>query len=97
VDNSSSAEAEVVALIWSQHPCDRRHRKEAAFIKCAIPKLEWVDGEGPYACIAWCRVPTATLWATYSEALRAKRDIDYRACGGRCTRRHQIVRIVLPT
>ena len=85
----------MVALIWSHHRCDRRHRSEATFIKCAIPKLEWVSGSGPYAVVAWCRVPTVTLWESYSEALRAKHAIDWRACGGKCSRKHQIVRIVL--
>jgi hypothetical protein len=64
-------------------------------MQCAIPRAAWVDGDGPYAVIAWCRVPTVTLWRELADAERAKATIDHSACGGLCRGRHDIVYVDL--
>lgn len=81
--------------IYRQHRCTRRHRTVNAFMRCAIRRAVWVDGEGPYALIAWCRVPSVTLWPEYVDAVESKRSIDRYACGGMCVGRHEIVRVDL--
>jgi hypothetical protein len=63
-------------------------------MKCAIPKAAWVAGRGEYALIAWCRVPTVTLWDDLADAEHQKAVIDQTGCGGLCSRRHEIVRVV---
>lgn len=70
--------------------CTRRHRTFATWIRCAIPELEWVLGEGPIALIARCRRVTVTLHATHEDAAGAKAGIDRLSCGHRCVGRHEI-------
>jgi hypothetical protein len=64
-------------------------------MRCAIVGLEWIDGKGTYACIAWCHVPTVTLHETENEAQKAKERIDRTACGSRCLRKHEVVQVVI--
>ena len=59
-------------------------------------KAEWINGEGRYAVLAWCRVLTVTLWPTVEKAEAAKREIDDTACGGMCEMRHEIVDLDMP-
>ncbi len=54
-------------------------------------KAAWIHGDGQYALLAWCRVLTVTLWPTKDEAEENKKFIDEMACGGGCTRNHEIV------
>ena len=54
-------------------------------------KAEWIQGDGQFALLAWCRVLTVTLWSTREEAEKQKGFIDEYACGGGCTRQHEIV------
>ena len=54
-------------------------------------RAEWILGDGPWAVVARCRVPTVTLWPTYEEAVRAKGRIDRGGCGGFCGRYHDLV------
>jgi hypothetical protein len=65
-------------------------------MRCAISRAAWIDGTGDYALIAWCRVPTVTLWGELTAAEQQKAIIDRTGCGGRCSGRHEIVRVVLP-
>jgi hypothetical protein len=58
-----------------------------------LPSAAWVSGDGPYALVAWCRVPTVTLWTTRDKAKRVLADLD--ACGQRCHQHHEILRLVL--
>lgn len=82
--------------VWRQHNCRAKHRTPKTFLKCAIPRAAWVMGSGEYASVAWCRTPTVILHRTPEEAVKAKHRIDATGCGGRCQRRHQIIRVVLP-
>jgi hypothetical protein len=59
-----------------------------------FPRAAWVHGEGPYACLAHCNVLTVLLCDTEEEANKRKADIDDGGCGGRCKRRHDLVRLV---
>jgi hypothetical protein len=81
---------------YRRHNCTARHRTTRTFMACAIPRAAWVMGEGEYASIAWCHTPTVILWDTLAEAESAKAMIDSTGCGGRCYRRHEIVRVVVP-
>lgn len=54
-------------------------------------EAEWITGNGQFALLAWCKVLTVTLWSTTAEAEENKKFIDEMACGGGCTRNHEIV------
>lgn len=79
---------------YRRHNCTRNHRTYRTAMKCMIPRAAWITGEGEYALIAWCRVPTISLWKSIEDAESSKEFIDGYACGGRCSRRHEIVHIV---
>lgn len=81
--------------VYRRHRCDRKHRTARAFMKCAIPRAVWIVGEGPYALIAWCGVPTVTLHESLELAEWAEAMIDRYACGHMCNGRHVIVRVKL--
>lgn len=79
---------------YRNHRCTSQHRTPRAFVKCAIKRLEWVQGDGHLALIAWCKVPTVTLHTDMATALSAKQMIDGTGCGGRCQNRHEIVQVL---
>lgn len=84
---------EVIVKTYKNHRCKRRHKSEGTFLRCAFPTLAWVQGEGAYAVIAWCRTPTITLWSSTNLAQAALTELDALRCGGRCTGRHEIVHL----
>jgi len=51
----------------------------------------WIDGNGQFAILAWCRVLTVSLWPTKVEAEKEKKVVDETACGGGCTGNHEII------
>lgn len=69
----------------------RPRRDFAATARRRWPAAEWVIGDGPYASVAHCGVITVMLFAAKPEAEEAKAFIDHLACGGACTREHEIV------
>jgi hypothetical protein len=79
--------------VYRRHCCERSHRTYRTLAKCIWRRAAWIAGEGPFALLAWCRALTVTLHATHDDALEAKRTIDLSACGGRCTGRHEIIRL----
>jgi hypothetical protein len=79
--------------VWRQHNCRAQHRTPKTFMKCAVPRAAWVMGSGEFATVAWCGTPTVELHDTLDQAVKAKALIDSTGCGGRCQRRHQIVRV----
>lgn len=79
--------------LYRRHRCDRRHRTPATFMRCALPGAAWIDGEGEWALIAWCRAPTVTLWPDQASALDALGRLG--ACGGFCQRRHEVVHVIM--
>lgn len=82
---------------YKNHRCSRQHREAGTFLKCALPTLAWVQGAGVYAVIAWCKVPTVTLWPTPTLAGSALRELNAIRCGGRCTNRHEVIRVDVGT
>jgi hypothetical protein len=68
-----------------------RHRSFRTMARCIWPKAAWVQGEGAWASLAWCRVLTIELYRTRERAEAAKRTIDSTGCGGGCHRVHEIV------
>jgi hypothetical protein len=50
-----------------------------------------VDGDGPFALLAHCRVLTITLHETSESAEKDKAMIDNVGCGGCCYKRHEII------
>jgi hypothetical protein len=70
------------------------HRSYRTLAQCLYRRAEWINGEGPYAVLAHCRVLTVTLWKNLPAAEEAKRMIDGGACGGRCSGDHQIVELL---
>jgi hypothetical protein len=73
--------------------CGKQHRSYWTLAKCLWPRAIWDGGNGPYALLAHCDVLTVSLHKTLESALDSKRQIDWTACGGRCRRDHEIVRI----
>lgn len=78
---------------YRRHRCRRQHKTAETFLKCAIRNLEWVAGDGNFALIAWCSVPTITLHPTLSEADEALLNLNKIVCGHACTGRHEVVYI----
>lgn len=58
------------------------------------PTAVWIIGQGPYASVAHCDVPTVMLFSTLAEAETARQFIDDLACGHACTRRHEVIDLV---
>jgi hypothetical protein len=54
-------------------------------------KASWIQGDGQYALLAHCRELTVTLYPTRAEAEKQKEFIDSMACGGYCTKDHEII------
>lgn len=75
------------------HPCSVRHKSWRTIAKCLWSDANWVSGEGCYALVAACRGTTVTLWTSRIQAEASKRAIDSTACGGGCTRQHEIVEL----
>jgi protein involved in temperature-dependent protein secretion len=74
--------------------CEQSHRTYRTLARCMFPRTAWIAGEeGPIALLAWCQVLTVTLHHNIDGAAAAKSIIDYSACGGRCTGRHEIVQL----
>jgi hypothetical protein len=76
-----------------KHRCTANHRTYRKFALCTFPRAAWVQGEGPYASLAWCRELTVQLFATEAAALAAKDTIDSTACGGACSKNHEVVQL----
>jgi|GEM_PF-2526319 len=81
--------------VYRLHHCAANHRTERTFLQCAIPRLAWVAGSGSYALIAWCKVPTVTLYPSLADALEGAEVIATGGCGGRCRGRHEVVYVDL--
>lgn len=81
--------------VYRRHNCKRRHRTTRTFMKCAIPRAAWVWGDGEYALIAWCGVPTVMLHETLERAEWSEEQIDRYGCGSKCDGKHVIVRVEL--
>jgi hypothetical protein len=54
-------------------------------------KAIWIDGDGRYALLAYCRVLSISLWKTLEAAQNGKQEIDRLGCVDRCENRHEIV------
>lgn len=78
--------------VYRRCRCTRKHRTFRTWAVCAYPRAAWVVGEGEFALIAWCSTTTISLWPTLEGAHEALAGLG--ACGGRCVRRHEVVRIV---
>ena len=82
---------------YSRHYCSRTHRSYNALARCIWRKAEWISGNGEYASLAHCGVLTVELHKTLESVQKAKAVIDNSACGHRCVRDHEIVRLAAPT
>ncbi len=54
----------------------------------------YIEGDGPFAVLAWCGrhdEMSYSLWQTREEAEREKAFIDRSGCGGSCIRHHEIL------
>lgn len=78
---------------YRRHYCERKHQTYSTLARCIWRRTAWIAGEGPFALLAWCQVLTVSLHESEDAALESKRAIDLSACGGRCTGRHEIIRL----
>lgn len=79
--------------VYRRHYCERRHRTYRAAANCIWPRAEWINGEGPFALLAWCSVLTVTLHKTLESAEDDLRLIDGHGCGHACRNEHEIVEL----
>ena len=83
-------------VIYREHNCTRQHRTYATMAKCLWPRAVWVNGEGPYATVAYCNGNTSIqLHEALEEARASMAQIDATGCGSRCGRRHKLLRLEL--
>ncbi len=82
--------------VYRRHNCESRHRTFRTLAKCIWPEARWVLGDGPYATAAYCHGTTVMLHPTSEQAESALTAIRSFGCGGGCTRRHDLVVLVLP-
>ena len=54
------------------------------------PDAAWIEGEGDYAFVAYCRQVTVTLHETRERAEASKMAKDGHGCGGGCYKRHRV-------
>lgn len=80
---------------YRRHNCTARHRTHATMANCVWKRAAWIHGRGQFAVVAYCRVTTVTLHDNIESATDAKRLIDGGACGGLCSRNHEIIELVL--
>jgi hypothetical protein len=88
--------------VYRRHNCERSHRSYVSLAKCIWPHHVWIDGDGPFASVAYCQTPSVRyrtisvlLHATEAQARESLRLIDEAACGGGCQRDHALVKLVL--
>ncbi|MEO2054711.1 MAG: hypothetical protein ABGX83_05370 [Nitrospira sp.] len=70
-----------------------KNNRDKRLAKEIWPEAYWIHGSGRFACLAHCRVLTIELYTTREGAEKAKGHIDKFACGGRCSRTHEIVEL----
>jgi hypothetical protein len=61
------------------------------------PSAWQIDGDGPYAVLAHCRVLTVELFDALEQAAARRAILDDHQCGGRCCGDHEIVDLRQPT
>jgi len=79
--------------VYVRHRCARRHKAWPALARCIFPRAGWIAGDGPFAVIAWCGVTSVTLHPDAATAARSLATIGATGCGGRCVRKHELVRL----
>ena len=88
--------------IYRNHKCAANHRLYSRMAKCIWSRAHWIQGEGPYASVSYCasgpysRAITIQLYTTLESAQAAKAGMDAGGCGGRCSKKHDIVYLQLP-
>lgn len=81
---------------YRRHNCNAVHRTFSAMANCIWRRAVWIDGEGPYATIAYCGgQTTVALHATEDAAHDALKLITPYGCGSRCCGDHDMVELVL--
>lgn len=79
-----------------RHNCYRTHRTFEHFANCAFRRAIWVSGDGEWGTVSYCKAMTKVMLHKTEARAREKLSlIDNSACGGLCTNRHEIVRLVL--
>ena len=57
------------------------------------PKVVWIEGQGKYALVGYCRHVSITLHTTEKEAKSARRRINDIGCGEMCNNNHSIIKL----
>lgn len=65
---------------YRNHNCSTTHADLRSFVRCAVPGVEWVTGQGSFAVIAWCKPVTVTLYETEPDALAGVYELGDRGC-----------------
>jgi len=79
--------------VYRDHRCGRQHRAWPALAHCMFPRAAWIAGDGPFAVVVWCGVTSVTLHPAVETAEHALETVGATGCGGRCVRRHELVRL----
>ena len=72
------------------HACRIQHRTYRSFVVCASGAT-WIDGDGPYAVMRWCRYPRFTLAADLAAVEHEQDRLDRDGCGYTCEGEHEII------
>lgn len=57
------------------------------------PQAEWIDGDGPFAVLAYCRTLTIELHEDRESAEKAMMFIARAGCGGQCYADHELINL----
>jgi len=79
--------------VYVRHRCARQHKAWPALAHCMFPRAGWIAGDGPFAVVVGCGVTSVTLHADVEAAEHALEAVGATGCGGRCVRRHELVRL----
>ena len=93
--------------VYRRHRCNRKHRSYRTLAKCMFSYTHIfgpMSEEGPYALVSWCKLHhpdynrrgiTITLHPTFEQAEETRIWLDGIACGGGCSRQHEVIKLVM--
>ncbi|WP_409186711.1 hypothetical protein F9C11_21720 [Amycolatopsis sp. VS8301801F10] len=85
--------------IYRKHNCSAKHRTWRTLAACMWPQAAWISGEGQYATVSRCSesaVRQVVSVALHDDLAKAKEALDLinaTACGGRCVKDHELIKL----
>jgi hypothetical protein len=81
--------------VWTDCHCNRPHSTARGFLRCKVPSLGSIAGNGDWALVAWCPRDkyAVTLTETDSDAHRLRSNLNLYGCGPDCRRAHAVIHL----